>query len=174
MSSQDPRAQLTEELISKTSAAVVTAVGAALGVNVTSPSDATRTAAELPTVDGFFISYGTEILAVYALSSGRLIRYELSRDGRYLSVCIPLSRVARIAETNENERLSVLVELDADRRSLTVTGSLTTAAGTGVEGAGQRLNAEAVMLSSAFMLEVPASDAARLAAFAQQLRRALI
>lgn len=170
MTTQDLRSALAEELTSRTSGPVMAAVGYALGVELSAPSDPAKVAGELPQVEAFYVSYGAEILAVYIASTGRLIRYELSRDGRYLAVCVPLSRIARIAETNENERLAVLIELDADRRSMSLSGQITTSTGTGVEGAGQRINIEGAMLSSAFMIEVSAVEAVELARFARQLR----
>lgn len=161
----DVRAELLAELQARTSAPVIAAFAAALGVDPALPGDP---AAHFPPVTAWWVSYGSDVLAIYALSARRVVRYELTTDGRSLTVCLPLSRVARIAEEVNPGGVSVLIEMDADRRVIQISGNLNDA------GDNDPVQLRADLLAAAMVLNAPAGeDAAKLLRFGARLRAAL-
>lgn len=74
------------------------------------------------TVAGYYLDHtNPDVLAVYVISVGRLIRYEHATTGVSLTSCLPVSRVARISQQTEAGRTTVVIETDADRITLSGT-----------------------------------------------------
>lgn len=170
MTTVDLRSELATELRTNvTSTAVHQAVACALGVVPTAGDPL----AQLPAVGAWYVSYGETLLTLYVVTGGTLVRYEISADGRSLTTSVPLRRVARVAESNDGETVTVLVELDADRRAVNFGGRITRDAGDDAGASGQRLLLEGEMLASAFVASAPLSQSGLLVRFATLLRAAL-
>lgn len=159
---------LIDELQAKGGDALVDAVAHAIGPVTRNKADTFRT------VRAYYIDYSnTDILAVYLVSAGRMIRFEQSTDGTAnLTACVPMSRVARISQQATPTKTSVVIELDADRTSLMGIAQRRPVEGADGDAAIHML--EANLLPSAWVIEVAdPAQTKRLTSFAAHARAAL-
>lgn len=135
------------------------------------------TVAEYP-VAGFVLRPGEEVFAVYLCTPGRFLLFELAAGGDSLSVALPLARIRRVVESRLGEVVSLTVEIEADRLSLSssaerLEGPATDAAGAAVEGQRYaRSESRGSVLPTVYEMASPAGspEAAALAGFARSLR----
>jgi len=156
----DHRPLLAEALTRHTSVAVQAGVVAALGGGAYDGSVPLVHALPVP-VGAFFVDFSRpEILTVYVATEAALVRYEMSADGRALSVLVPLGRVTRVAfAVDPSGAASLAIELDADRATVIA----------GVPGDEGR---PGFVQRAGFTVSVPA-DPAGLAGFASALNALL-
>lgn len=165
----DLRHELEAELRGRVADAIHPAIVAALGGL---PTGATPLAA-LPAISGWYVNYGDDVMALYAVTGTRLVRYELSADGRSLTTVVPVNRIARVAESNDGTTVRLLVEIDADRRAFSLSGRMTTVAGDDAAAAGEQVSLGGELLSAGWIVEAPVADAAALMRFATLVRAAI-
>lgn len=73
----------------------------------------------VPEVDAYYIDYSSDdVLRIYAVSAGRLLRHEHTRDRGYLTTVIALDRVRRVFEEGNAAILSLGIELEADQSTI--------------------------------------------------------
>ena len=65
-------------------------------------------------IEAFHLVPGDEVFAAYVFTPGCLFIAEMNDDGASLVVAVPVARVRRIAEMNNDRGLTVTLEIDAD------------------------------------------------------------
>jgi hypothetical protein len=105
---------LYEELNKQNRPAILEGVTAAIG-----PITETREQV-WSTVACHYVDHHSDpaVLSVYLVSAGRLIRYQHNLEDHTLTVCVPMSRLTRVSQTVNPAAVNVVVELDADRLTL--------------------------------------------------------
>jgi hypothetical protein len=155
----DRRGALRDELTRRVAPAVLDEVSLALGVTEVG---------HWPPVACYHLEISEQLLTLTACVPGRLVRLEMAADGRLLHVTVPWARVARIAEAVETATVTVVVELDADRRAVTLGGI-----DRGSDPAEREVRLEGALLPSAFVLSGAGPEVPALREVARVLRAAM-
>jgi hypothetical protein len=163
----DLSSTLISELTAGPGDAVAREAAVALGAPPSNPFDA------VPELDAYYIDYSdADVLRIYMVSAGRLVRHEHARDGGYLTTLVGLDRVRRVFEEGRSAGLQVGIELEADQSSLRLVPEPVRAADGSPDPGGAVSGAfDGVVVHAGWVLL--AADPAvreRLAAFSAQLR----
>jgi hypothetical protein len=133
--------------------------------NLASELNAAAGGKGLAGLGGFFLDVREDLLTVFLLVGAKLVRYEITVDGRSLSVCVPAARIARVTEELNPAGVAVVIELDADRRTLRLAGTLGTDT--------NQVLLDGDLLAAAFYLEATGDAVAQLREFVTCVRALL-
>jgi hypothetical protein len=74
-------------------------------------------------IRGFHLQATEQLSALYVLTPGRLIIFEMANTTREtLSIVVPADRIRRVVELIQGDQLTVTLELDADQQTLHTDG----------------------------------------------------
>lgn len=162
---------LFTELSQLNSDPVLRTTSAALGVVV--PDGQAVEVGSWPEVHGHYAELVDEVLTIYVLTEGRLVRHQLTRGGQTLTVAVAMSRVRRVLEERIANRVTVVIELDADRVTIELLPGAVDPSTPGDPGRTTGGALSGALTSSGYVMAGEDDNAARLASFAIALRAAL-
>ena len=118
-------------------------------------------------VTGYWIDPGQQVFAVWVLTPGSFVMHERSLDSQTFTLAVPIARVRRVVEQFDGQRISVTIEIDADRVVVDLGGSGDDEGNISLAGSA---------LHAGYTLTADAADvvrAGRLAEFARVVRNAI-
>lgn len=135
----------------------------ALGVDYKDAVDPTKVL-----VVGYFLRFTDSILSIYILTEGKFLLFEVTKEGDMLTIALPINRIRRVTESFVAGKRQVVVEIAADRATLSLE-----AGGSALDQFGNTvsLTSGVIRASGYELLALNEDENNRLAYFATALRK---